>query len=552
MNQNRSINPAAAQSVKSISLSFNQIALGISILLFVLTFSFWFINPDSNASIINLILRKQGLHSGTQSVGISLGWTQFYLHFFIALLSLLIYYKSGFTKYLGSVLSQLYPVQKFFQSDHSTAVKVIIGLRIVLAGIFLFGLYGLIMGLVEGTTLPLGNARICILIFFFLTAVWDIGSIEAEMFPAHVGILSSKTKKLWFRLSENQFAFVQDLTNTNKWILYKDNAYVDLSYTECYLFYPENFNIIITDNVLSKDLVGSIKYSVRSDINTRNLPAFLNTSELVNLNTKFTSHSELDRLIYVLLDDDGLINQAKDNMLSAAQEYYNVDQNIFINNTTKNREDLKRNLFARTDFRPIERMLEKKVKEETDALLGDGNLLKITLNITDAEFKIDDLLKDILGSHRKTAERIKDASIDNQVKIADAAISIAGMPGVSKIRIETLLGTAKKMSETFSITSAGVHRQTEEPARFIEDPLRTASVQLVSAIMEVMEGEPTPEVIAEAVSKSTTFIADNNIPVTAFVQAFFRKLGEEKEERSIEAYQKLAEDTLKDLIAGKS
>ncbi len=85
----------------------------------------------------------------------------------------------------------------------------------------------------------------------------------------------------------------------------------------------------------------------------------------------------------------------------------------------------------------------------------------------------------------------------------------------------------------------------------IDDPKKIASANMVSAMLAIMDHEPTPESMAEAVSKSTPFINDNDIPVTTFIQVFFTKLGTEREDRSFDAYQKLAEDTLTELMESK-
>lgn len=531
---------------------FNSILLGISVLIFLSTFSYWFIGEDSQGSLINVFLKRNISNRFEENSPYNdfqkLEWGVFYGHLLVTAIGLLIYYNSGITKWIGKKISFYYPVASFFYKNNSLAKGILLVFKIIIGFLIVYSLYNILIEITKGLAIPISGFSTFICLFFIATTGWYIRYPKPEEKPDFVGSIDNRDKTMWLRLCDNQIAYVQNSSNKEDWFLVKSKREVDLSYTEAYVFYEKSFSNYLKDLVISEDIVGRLMYSFRVEPLLTNFPNKLSIDKLQLLNNRFRNSADLEKLIFLSIDKKGLLQKTRKETFEGLNKYFDTDPNILKNQGHQMNYEFENILKSYTNFGDISLEISKEIESKIYELFGTEKLFKISFEITKTEFNMDEMLKEIIDSRKKMSATVLQGNIDTQKKIIDTAVTLAATPGASASRIDNLIGFASKLNQSFSSTNTANLLENKNDSKQLANPIKLASENVINAIFEVMDKDPTPDVLTEAVSKSTSYISDNQIPIDDFVKRFFQKMSDEKVERTQEAYRQLAEDTFTEFI----
>lgn len=518
---------------------FNAVLLGLSILLFLSTFPYWFFGEDSQASLINVFLGK---NLNTSADPKSLRWGTFVIHAIVTGIGMLVYYKSDVTKWIGRQISIQHPVASFFYKNNRLAKAVTVVFKVIVGFLIVYLLYTLLLELMKTILIPRSDFTFLIILFLIGSAGWFVKYPDPQELVDFAGNVDNRNRTMWIRLRDSQIAYVQSLSNTDEWNLYASKKEVDLSHTEAYVFYERTFSHYLKDYTISEDIIGRLMYSFRIEALLHNFPKKFTLEKLQLLNNRFRSQSDIEKLLFLSIDKGDLLKKARAETFAGLNKYFDVNPNILHNQAEQMNQEFDSIMKGYANYSNIAVDINHEIEKHIIDLFGTSSFFKINFEITKTEFNVNEILKEIIDSRKKMSATIVQGNIDVQTKLFDTAATIAVTPGASATKIDNLLNFAAKLNSSFS-NGSGKLPDKKENIKQMLNPLKTASENVINAIFEVMDQNPDPDALTEAVSRSTSYISENQIPVDHFVRRFFQKMADEKVDRSREAYRQLAEDT---------
>lgn len=531
----------------------NAVLLGLSIFLFFATFSYWFIEEDSSASVVNILLRR--VMVGAFSPDITdyqviekRRWVIFVAHLIVTSLGLLLYYKSDISQWLGNRISIHHSVAGFFYKRNELARNITKVFKALIGLLILYTLYTIVINIIGGDFIPRTNFTTFIFLFLIASSAWFIAYPIPDELPNAKGNVDNRNNTQWIRLCDKQHAYVQDRLNKDIWTLYRSKKEVDLSYTEAYFFYEDSFTHYMQDRVVSEDIIGTLKYSLRVAVFPEHLPEILSTDELQKFYNRFTSEEELEKMIFLYVNTKDLLQKARQETFKGLNNYYNTEQNIFSNEGGRKQQDFDSILSNYANYSDISGEISIEIKNNVQKNFNFSNLFRIDFEITGVAFNMDEMLRQILESRKTTSDSMIGTNIGTQEKILNTGLQVLTTPGSSGKRLDALADFARQMNKAFSGDAVQTNKTLQPYISSIQSPLALASEKIRNAIFALVEGQPDPAALVESVSRSTSFLSDNNIQPQVFLQRFFQKLDEERRDRSEEAFRQLVEDTLTEFI----
>ncbi|AWO01109.1 hypothetical protein DLD77_05060 [Chitinophaga alhagiae] len=497
----------------------------------------------SQGSVVNILM---GRIADNPFIANNSDWAAFLLHLAVTGTGLILYIKSGVLQYVGNWIARQHKVAGFFYTQSAQAKTAIIIFKVFIGCACVFLLYNILLRTMQGLV-PRIDFSMLILLVTIGGLGWFVTYPEPQKLPGFDGNLDNLNKTMWLRLSDNQGAYVQDREDRETWYLVKNKREINVSYTETYLFYERTFSNQIREDIISEDIIGKLFYSFRAEALMDNFPQTTSTEKLQALYRNFNSQEGLKKLLFLAIDKGALLKGSRNAIFESLNKYFDTDPNILHNQGHQRNRDFERILAGYGNFTDISGGIAKEIALYIEKLLGKANMFKISFEITRTAFNMDEMLKEIVDSRKRTAHQITQGNIDTQKSIVDTAIRIATTPGASPGRLKNMIDLLGGLGQTFSQQPkqfwVADHTNETMPENALKK-VTAASHDVINAIFGIIESNPTPEQLSEAVALSTPYLSQNAIPPDAFIKRFFAKMSNEKTERTHEAYIKLAEDTL--------
>ncbi len=542
---------------------FNKFTLGVSILIFLSVCPYWFISTNSQLSIINILIGKysssyspQPWERGLYQVGT---WPVFYAHVITTCIGLAIYYKSNFTRWLGEIISYQY-IADFFYKKNKKATVMINCFKIIIALSLIYCLYEILIEMIKGNSIPAGTFSIGILLFFIGTAGWNIAYPQNPVMPELQGSLDNRNKTMLIRLSDNQIAYVQNRNNKIIWDFSPCNSDVNLSFTETYIFKLSDLSHHIPDVELLNSSIGNIHFyfeMVGPKIPTLDIfPKTTSYETVLNLNT-LTKKENLTDIIYLAINQNDIKDEVK--------KKYDLLNTYFVSNpraSTQEWNDKFKNIYEEINAIKLDLSIQNEIKYEIDKFIGK-DIFKITCSITQDTAK-EYFEEKIRAHHQETARKEQDITfkIEEEERNAMQREKEIVLTAISK-RLETPGLPFKAAKEWMELikeirttpTKANIE-QAKDMLRLsegnekitIDQNLVNASKEIASAIITSKRQNYNENEARELISSSTIFLAENKISFDTFYKKLTEKWNTEREERTEEAYQMIARDTLLSLL----
>lgn len=529
-------------SNSSVEPSVNKFALVTCGVLFFCTFPYWFGDSSSRASLVNVLLMRNGLLNETLS---------FWGHFLLTAAWLTLFYRAGASQWTGWRISSIPKVTGLFyhsQKPTTWAIRVIIGLLLALLA---YKIYSTLLEFAGGGALPKAQVLSVLLLAAFLLLIWDVRYINPQPLYAR-GLITGRNRSLWVNILPTQIVYMAQFSNGVQTWARKPVGFADISHADVYLFDTDYLSHKLHNASTAKSLLGDIKYDLTLRPVFSNFPANLTTEELHNIHSRLATEVDITTEISAALDRESL-NRTVQQYLDAVSNAYtkagtsihdNINYNFF-NNFDK--------LKSSIDFSGLERECQARIKEHIARIMTVDNAFDL------AEFIITNVqLPD--GEIKKTLDdiRVRSATAatqhgDIEMEQAKAIINASVQPGVNGKRIAT------DLVESMGVLKEGASGTSPEAAIFAQPEQQNSFKQIMqqdldkvfSIILDPDQRQLGHNAVAESLNTSTTLFTTRNISPDLFVQRFMKKMEDEKQVRSDEALRQLVRDTLSEFLNKK-
>ncbi|MEE1962003.1 hypothetical protein V1387_04845 [Allomuricauda taeanensis] len=546
----------------------NRALLWISILIFLSTFPYWFINTQTEISLINVLIKNTYRPNPYMaSTGLASEKIRFFLHLASTVLGLYLFYKSKAPAWLGKKISITEPVAGYLHKNYRRAKTLKTTFQIAFGFIILLVVYMFILGVVNSDHYPTSQFSLFLILFFIYSAGWEI-----KFSPSVEDPISGKKSYLdepkWITLLDNQIAYVKERNGKDTWNLHRDGD-VDMSYTISYLIDINKFYIDLKNKTLISNDFGEIRYdciislygistnsSNNKELTIKNFPNVLNSDQLFKL-VSLSTPKEGENLIVSLINQTDIKKVIQEKITEQSIEISSfIDKASTVNNSNWKPE------YDRIIETIKQNQLENELNRQFQTLINESifdDLLNVDLSI----------IKDtVYANFRKKIEefkKVREANEGGERQIILSAIAKRmEAPGVSpeqmfkfltlkeglesgKVEPEQIQGN-KSLMNTLLIADNPEKNDTEEYSKFKKISGEINEI-MTDCTLQGYENEDTKEKIA----KSVDFFKNENLSPDDFFELLYAKMNskDEVDARKGEAVRQLIEDTLRELYERK-
>lgn len=515
----------------------NKIGLGVSLLLLFATFPYFFISADSQGSLINVFMSRNGVVSASGA---------FWGHFIVACIGLFVFYASESPRWIGWKISTHEQVTALFYQNRDMFSKSLWGAKGLVVLIVCFSLYQTLLHLAAGEIIPRFSFRNVLISSVLLLILWNIVYIDPKPLST-LGLIIGRNRPLWIMISPSQICYIARFTETGEeeWVAQRSGI-ANLSYTDAYLFDTGFLTHTIKQAKTAQSLLGEFVYNLTIRPVFSQFPKVLDTDRLNEIHTRLGRDADLTSLVASAFNRDLLIKVLSDGYFDPLSNVYATTHSTILENINeevlRNFQSLKKKL----DFSPIEADCRNRILAKIWHILGAQN------GFTVEEFGLVDIklsdgeIKRIMEDIKQRTIKTGDANVALQGKIVGDAIDILKNPANSPKRAKDLIKSISDMKDMFMNSPASKMSpevNTTLPAALLKD----ASVLVLDTIHDSNAQGLSIEATQLALLEATPVFVEHQIPVDSFMARFFEKMTLEKEARSEEAYRQLVEDTLLEL-----
>ncbi|MDB4293114.1 hypothetical protein N9954_06855 [Maribacter sp.] len=544
----------------------HKVFLSISILLFLFVFAYWFLDINSPASLVNLIMEKAIDPTKYPRRTGGIGWLRFLLHFGITAYALFLFYKSCAAKWLGIKIALCTPISNFLHENYARSKALKVGLQLVLGLGLIYTIYEFIMGVVAGSEVPVEVFQYFLFYYFVNLVVWEINFSKPLQLPDLAGMCDKRDEVFWIRLTPNQIAYVQDRANENVWRLIKDSD-ANLSYAVSYIFNTLKFNISLKNQTLIKNNFGEIKYDSQVTLyglNTehtdedyliiKNFPPRLTANQITSLN-ELTQESTAIKMLNTLIYQTGTVQKLEDNITSLAVEVAKfTDQTSAIKDFDWKHEYQR--IYKKLERNSISSMLRADFQQLFDGIFPE--LFRIHVSVVHDSVHTTFRQEIRLFKTRVDQQEAQDKSIDQkrittlQEKIAEQVGRLGKTPKEVQDFLRMALELPSSNGTTVQHKPSNGMLLNDLPEKGIKSALEDAVDVIHNAIRDGNKNGYSNADIKEKIARETSFFKEHQIAPEHFFECLFLKMNTEGEERTEEAKKQLVQDTLAELYIRKS
>ncbi|MEI7581822.1 hypothetical protein [Runella sp.] len=560
---------------------FGKITLGISFFIFLSTFSYWFISADSQASLINVFLKRSIDKNASflTSYNGAYYWFVFYTHLIVTGLGLLIFHNSSFSKWLGFTISTQYSVANFFYEDKRLSKQLTIAKKVIFGVLLVITSYEVVRDVIQGDIVPRFSCGSFFVFFILSSIIWYIKPEEPLSFPNYTGIREFSHTQTWLKVAESQIAYVQNNQKPNQWEYYDSWSIINLSYVNVFLLESNNdlFNHTIDNELLYKDSEGELSYRCKIIFDfSGNLPAQLNTEQVKFLNVNLRVYRAVKSEISWCIDKAKVANEIKTKFQREAGAYF-APKNTFLEH---DKEDIYESI-KKITYNDTQIEMKDKIFDRISEKSGMAGLIKVEFTIVDQKFIKNEILEQIEAARIEKIDEIKiqqqkifEAMIkdytESRQKLLGALMAAMQNPAIDRSIIgeirQLLLDLEKQKPDIIKskeeIDRANLLLQTaQNKLNKLQLPIekdllagkRVDEIKLVSeditwAIKISVNKGLNKKGIMEEISKSTNYFKEKNISAFDFFERLEQNIADFKEEKEYEFYRDSVENTLKSLV----
>jgi hypothetical protein len=240
----------------------NKIGLGVSLLLLFVTFPYFFISADSQASLINVFLNRNGIASPGGA---------FWGHFLVTCFGLFTFYNSESPRWIGWKISTHEQVTALFYQNRDIFSKCLWGVKCLVALIVCYSLYQTLLHLTAGEVVPRFSLRNVLVSSVLLLILWNVVYIDPKPLST-LGLITGRNRPLWIMLTPSQICYIARFTESGEeeWIAQRSGI-ANLSYTDAYLFDTWFLTHTVKQAKTAQSLLGEFVYNLTIR------PVFLNS-----------------------------------------------------------------------------------------------------------------------------------------------------------------------------------------------------------------------------------------------------------------------------------
>ncbi len=542
----------------------HKLSLWVSVLLFLFVFAYWFIDTNSNASLLNLILEKWIDPTTVAKKNGSIGWIRFLLHLALTGYALFLFYKSQAAKWLGIKIALLAPISNFLHQNYARSKALKVGLQLVLGLGLIYTIYQFIMGIVAGSAVPVEVFQFFLLFYFINLIVWEINFSKPQQQPEWFGFYDHRDTVKWIRLGNHQVAYIQDHEDSNTWHLIADED-ANLSYRSTYIFNTRKFNISLKNQSLVNTNFGKIDYdcsvslyglnntdSSEDHLIIKNFPSRLSYAQVNNLN-ELSQEDTASTLLQTLIHQTGTVERLENKITSISVEVSKFKDETSVIQYTDWKKEYRR-IYNIIEEGSISVALRADFQAQFDGIFP--NVFKIHVAI------VNDSVHTAFRESIAAIKARQDAEETQKLRQAEGRINTlvetaakqAGERGRSYEEIQKILRMAWVLGGLNNPAYGQENILLDENSiqKFGADGhVKSELIAATDAISQIIEEgklkEYTDADIKEKIARETSFFKEHNIAPERFFDLLFQKARLEGAERIALAKQQVIKDTLVEL-----
>lgn len=513
----------------------SKVALVICGILFFCTFPYWFSDTSSKASLVNVLLMRNGLLNETLS---------FWGHLLLTLGWLYLFYNGGASEWVGWRISGTSQITKLFyhsQKPTTWGLRVILGLLLVLLA---YKLYSTLLGFAEGSELPRAQVLSVLLLVALLLLLWNVRYINPQLLQA-MGFIPGRNRPLWVNISPAQMVYVAQFSGgVQTWVRHPA-GFADISYTDVYAFDTNSLSHKLHNARTAQSVMGDIRYNLTLRPIFSNFPAHLTDTQIQNIQARLSANVDITTEISSAFDRQVLID-------SVTSRYLSVVSDVYTKSGTTVFDDVNREVFSNFDklkasinFAGLEEDCQNRIKQHLARITTVEDAFDVAeFIIVDVQFSEGEI-KNMLNDVRERAMILANSRIKIEEEMAKATINDGGQPGVNVVK------RAEDRSKGLNILRNNFSNHKQEPKVLSPAEQQTEFQKAVRQDSDKLLGillDPTQQQGQEATSQAlllaSPLFTERNISPKSFVNRFLQKVEAEESEPSEEVLRRIVENTL--------
>ncbi|NML67919.1 hypothetical protein HHL22_22185 [Hymenobacter sp. RP-2-7] len=512
----------------------NKITLVVCGVLFFCTFPYWFGDTSSKASLVNVLLMRNGLLNETLS---------FWGHLLLTVGWLYLFYKGGASEWVGWRISSTRQITRLFYHSQKPAtwgLRAILGLLLVLLA---YKLYSALLGFAEGSELPRAQVLSVLLLIALLLLLWNVRYINPQPLQT-TGFIAGRNRPLWVNISPTQLVYVAQFSGGMQTWVRHPAGFADISYTDVYAFDIKSLSHKLHNARTAQSIMGDIRYNLTLRPIFSSFPTHLTDTQIQNIQARLGANVDITTEISAAFDRQALID-------SVTSRYFNAVSDVYTKSGATVFDDVNREVFSNFDklktsinFAGLEEDCQNRIKQHLARITTIEDAFDVAeFIIVDVQFSEGEI-KNMLNDVRERAMVLANGRTIIEQEMAKATINDGGQPGVNVVK------RAEDRTKGIGILRSNFSSHKQEPKVLspaeqqteFKEAVRQGSNKLLNILLDPTQ--QGPEATSQALLLASPLFTERNISPESFVKRFLQKVEAEKNEPSEEVLRRLVENTL--------